>query len=208
MKYIRVSEILARLQNFGKMDQAILENKQEIGKRTHKAITMDIHGEECIDHCERSRAYFDSYLDYKEHHLFDTRFMLTEARFYDDELMITGEIDAFANSCGQNVIYDWKTSASANKKIWEMQAHFYYYLMQANGIQPDCMIWVNLRHDKTPLLDDDGQPVLDIMDCKTMTYVAKKPIAYEFKFNKNVMQECIVEAQKCWEEKKANFEID
>lgn len=208
MKYIRVSEILARLQNFGKLDQAILENKQEIGKRTHKAITMDIHGELSIDHCERSKAYFESYLDYKEHNLFDSRFILTEARFYDDNLMITGEIDAFAETRSGSVIYDWKTSASANKKIWEMQAHFYYYLMQENGIQPDSMTWVNLRHEKVPMLDEDGQPVLDIMDCKLMTYTAKKPIAYEFRFNKDVMSECILEAEKCWEEKRRNFDID
>lgn len=210
MKYIRVSEILARLQHFSNIDQAVLENKQEIGTRTHSMITSDAHGQEIevADTCDRSRAYFNSYLKFKES--FKPCYIMLESRMFDDELMITGECDAVCKTPEGLVLLDWKTSSKPNLKIWEMQAHFYWYLLNVNKIPiGNRMIWVNLRHKKEVLRNEDGDAILDdLFQAELYHYVAQDPKVYEFKFNTEIMKECMLQAELTWNEKRDNFDVD
>lgn len=207
MKHMRVSEILARLQNFSKIDQAILEAKAEIGTNVHKAITNNAQGKPHTELTQREQAYYQSYEMFRNQ--YNPSYIMLESRFNDDNLMITGEIDALAKVDNQIVILDWKTSASANKKIWEMQAHFYWYLLNCHKIPvSNTMIWVHLRQEKVHKLDEDGKEIIDWMGTPIVEYAPKEPKCLKFVWNSKVLQTCIEEAEKAWEEKKDAFSID
>jgi hypothetical protein len=124
--------------------------------------------------------------------------------------MITGQMDAIIDSPDGPILIDYKTSAKANEKIWNMQAHFYWYLVKANKIEIGTkMRWINLRQKKVDLINYDGQPILDDFTGMIIkTYEALAPKVYEFTFSEKVLQECIEEAEMYWEEKANNFDVD
>ncbi len=200
--YLRVSEILGRLQNFAGIDEEVLKNKQEIGTNVHRAIVDHTIGDFPMLQTERACAYFGSYELWKKKE--NPKFLMQVPRLYDDEFMITGEIDGLIEMSKHRlpVLIDWKCSASANEDIWEMQAHFYWYLLKQNRIDvsKEKMIWVNLRTKKTYV---DGGP-----DGKSVKYSAVAPKIYEFCFNENTLSRCIDEALKAWEEKKSSQMFD
>ncbi len=191
--YVRVSEILARFQDYKDIDPEVLEAKAKIGTNVHKAIIQDCEDDFVVFESDRAEAYFGSYLmwkkDNKDHKIKQI------PRLYCDALMLTGECDGLLNSSS---LIDWKCSATANKKIWNMQAHFYWYLLEVNGITAsEDMVWVNLRHDKH--IDRESRKVI---------YTAKSPIAYEFKLDEKVLSECLNEVRKFWEEKSDALVVD
>jgi len=196
--YIRVSEILGRLQNFSGIDEAVLSAKAEIGTNVHKAIVEDTSGDFPMLKTERAWAYFGSYELWKAKE--KPVFKMQVPRLYDDELMITGEIDGIIETNRHNLplLVDWKCSASANEEIWEMQAHFYWYLLQRNGIDvsKEKMLWVNLRQSKKYI--EDG----------VAKYSPMLPKVYEFSYKNSVFTRCVEEAIKAWEEKKASLLFD
>lgn len=186
--HVRVSEILSRLQSFADIDPEVLAAKSLIGTNVHKAILQDCEGEFAILESDRARAYYQSYEVWRKT---NTDPIKQIPRLYCDTLMLTGECDGLLNN---EHIIDWKCSASANQKIWNMQAHFYWYLLKQNGHNPShTMTWVNLRHKK--LIKKD--PKTNIGE---FVYLPLDPIAYEFKFNENVLSDCIDEVHKYWHE--------
>lgn len=198
-QYLRVSEILSRLQDFSTIDPAILDNKKKIGTNVHKAILDDSEGSFPLLESEREAAYFGSYMMWKkkEH----PKFKIQVPRLYCHELMITGEIDGLIEGQNKPILVDWKCSANAHEEIWSMQAHFYWYLLQVNGIEvADRMLWINLRQRKWRDEDGSGQ-VVD-------RYAHLAPKVCEFQFNENVLSRCIEEANKAWEEKKNSLVVD
>jgi hypothetical protein len=206
--YVRVSDILARLQNFGSIDHDVLAAKAQIGTNVHESIQKYILKQPYEHKCDRERAYFNSFLQWYEKA--DPKYLVMEARLFDDNLMITGQMDAIIDSADGPILIDYKTSAKANEKIWNMQAHFYWYLVSANKIEIGTkMRWINLRHKKVNLVNNDGQPIMDgFTGMNIMTYEAVAPKVYEFTFSQKVLQECIDEANKYWEDKANNFDID
>lgn len=196
--YIRVSEILGRLQNFGDIDENVLKAKADIGTNVHQAIVEDTVGDFPMLKTNRACAYFGSYELWKAKE--KPVFKMQVPRLYDDELMITGEIDGIIETNRHNlpVLVDWKCSASANEEIWEMQAHFYWYLLQRNGIEvsKEKMIWVNLRHSKKK--NTHG----------SVKFSPALPKVYEFSYKESVFSRCVEEAIKAWEEKKSAMLFD
>jgi len=134
--YARVTDILKPYSNFDMIPKEILEHKKEIGTEVHQAIYDYSKGiPESFEHPE-SEFYFISFLKwYKE---FEIKFIENELRLYDEELRITGGIDAVIKFPHENslVLVDWKTVASMTKPMsisWEMQGTFYHHLLQVNG---------------------------------------------------------------------------
>jgi hypothetical protein len=200
--YIRVSEILGRLQNFGGIDEEVLKAKADIGTNVHQAIVDDTVGDFPILKTDRACAYFGSYEMWKNKE--KPKFKIQVPRLYDDELMITGEIDGLIETNRHNLplLIDWKCSASANEEIWEMQAHFYWYLLKQNGLEvsKERMLWINLKEKKTYM---DGGP-----QGRTVKYSPMAPKVYEFSYKESVFSRCCQEAIKTWEEKKASQMFD
>jgi len=131
-KYVRVSDVLRPLKDFSGIPEAILEKKREIGQDIHKAIDEDINGTFPIIF-PNTTGYFESYDKWV--HEIKPNFVETEARYYDDEKMVTGCVDALALMPGDSlpVLLDWKTSASEDPVVWPLQAHLYYYLIASHN---------------------------------------------------------------------------
>lgn len=187
MRHVRVSEILARLQSYADVDPEVLAAKAAIGTNVHQAIVQDCADEFVVFDTDRARAYFESYKMWAVR----KPNIVQVPRLYCDSLMITGECDGLLDNV---TLIDWKCSASANKKIWNMQAHFYWYLLKENGYEvADTMRWINLRHTKRYKKDPETNQGYVLYDALT-------PVVHEFKFDPNVLSQCIDEAIKYWEE--------
>ena len=149
--YLRVSRILSCLNDFSGIDTAVLENKKNIGTDLHKAIELDIEGL-CWPMQANAQGYFNSYRKWLD----VTGFVLDrgEIRLYDEELKITGCLDAIGGSphAKNRTLIDFKTSASANLEYWLHQGMFYHHLAKINEIHlADRFLFVQLcEYGSTP----------------------------------------------------------
>jgi len=147
--YTRVSSILSQWDRFGKIPRHILENKQQIGTLIHEAINAHSIGaflpvDSSID------GYFQSFLEWQKLSKFNLIF--PEQRFYCDKLKITGKIDAIAvSSQGELFLIDYKTSASKDARMWQLQGCFYHYLATINKLNlSKRFFFVQLFKDGSP----------------------------------------------------------
>lgn len=203
MEYVRISEILSRLQDFRHIDPEVLQNKCNIGTDVHSAIeahaNFDFAAGKDLE-CRRL-AYFDSY------HLWYQKvkpvYKITERRFYDNELMITGQLDAVAVIDNQLCLIDFKTGANESMtrdgtSAWRLQAHFYRHLLFNNGIMvgPE-MRWVQLRTKriKDPYFGSD-------------MVIGAIPKVFTYQFDPEVMSRCYDEVHKYWEERAGAISVD
>lgn len=194
--YVRVSTILARFKDYSHIDQEVLQNKALIGTNVHQAIVDNYDGEFKLFKTQRAQAYYESYEMWQKE---NTKTIKQVPRLYCGELMLTGECDGLY---GDNHIIDWKCSSQADAEIWNMQAHFYWYLLKQNGYTPsNTMTWVNLRQKKTIRRDPKtklGEAI----------YYPLEPIEYKFTFDEKVLSKCLDEVIKYWEEKYCALAID
>lgn len=70
--------------------------------------------------------------------------LITERRYYDHALLLTGKIDLIAHTADQCILVDWKTSRSPSP-WWEMQLQAYIKLIHDYSI--DSAIIVHLKQD-------------------------------------------------------------
>ena len=134
--YDRVSDIVSVPGMFDMIPLEVLENKARIGTNVHEAIHMDFLGF-VSDLAEDEKGYYDSFLEWKT--MTKTSVSMSEDRFYDDNLMITGAIDGLLRFPHEDnlVAVDWKTSATCTKAIsdtWRAQGGFYHYLLEQNHV--------------------------------------------------------------------------
>ena len=133
--YTRVTEILSQWDKFSMIDPVVLERKKQIGTNVHQAIVDFNNALPVILTDEEGGKYFQSFLL-----LFrKERFSINnpEFRLYDEDLMITGAIDALIQLPNKEdlIMVDWKTSATKDAIAWEMQAVFYLYLLRKNEVK-------------------------------------------------------------------------
>ena len=131
--YTRVSDILGQWNHLSHIDPNVLENKCRIGTNVHNCISAEINSI-YMPLEEDEKGYYDSWLEWHEKYKKSIAFIANEKRFYCDEYKITGCVDAIIALEGEGqVLVDYKTSSTANKKIWALQAQFYIYLAGKNG---------------------------------------------------------------------------
>jgi len=189
--HVRVSEILAQFKDFSAIDPRVLNTKANIGTEVHHNIHMHSKGMSPVfdsfpNYCrftneissweDRGEGYFRSYLQYEANEA--PIYQCLEQRFYCDDLMITGQIDGLQipKTAELPIIVDFKCSYSVDLEMWSMQAHYYKYLAERNGIKvQDRFLFLQLKKDAT------------------------KPKIVEIKFDEKVMQRCIDEAILFWE---------
>lgn len=207
--YIRVSEILGRLRDRSNIHPNVLQEKGQIGDEVHNNIYLDANGgfphykKWPVRHAldgnilfsqdgterweERGLGYFRSYCMWEKEK--KPKYELMEKRFNDPEMMITGRIDALLSSVGSPILLDFKCSYNPDHEIWKMQAHFYWYLLKQNGFEIlPRFIFLQLK----PLKDGKTQ----------------RPVEHWYDFDQQVLERCMFEAEKCWEEKKAAQILD
>jgi hypothetical protein len=174
-QYARVSEILAPFSHFSDIAPEVLKNKARIGTEVHAAIHEMVEGRfPAVS--GRVLRYVQCYERWRE--CLKPEFLLSEARFYDDELMITGAIDALVKLQGETLplLVDFKTSAQESPITWPMQAHLYYRLcnLQDRRIAPR-FLFVRLN-DKHEL-----------------------PTVYAYHYQENTMNRCLEAVRDFWQ---------
>ena len=118
--YIRVTDLLKPWQNFGSIDPEVLENKARIGTNVHEAIANYSIGFPVAELDEREEQYFKCYQRWhdKEAPLYD----YMEQRYYDDDLMVTGQVDAVVKLKDYEGLHimDFKTSSLPSHNTWHI----------------------------------------------------------------------------------------
>ncbi len=129
--YARVTEVLQPFADFSHIPYSVLSNKQRIGTNVHDAIHEDILGDFPILE-DDERGYFESYKIWEE--AIRPKYIQTECRYYNDEKMITGQIDGLVWIQGEEypVLVDYKTSASESA-TWPLQGHIYHWMVSHSG---------------------------------------------------------------------------
>lgn len=186
---VRVTTVLQRLQDFGKIDPAVLENKANIGTDVHKAIEYRVKGDWYPEEEPRRIAYFGSYGLWED--LSQYEYVHTELELTDPNYWLIGHVDAIIRHKETQMLYlmDYKTSAKESmsregESIWNMQAHLYYHLLRANGMQvSQQFMFLQLRTKKK---DDEHLPA--------------KPKLYVYDYQQCIMDRCLEEVQLYWNE--------
>lgn len=128
--YTRVSEILSPWSDFSHIDPVVLANKCRIGTNVHERISCD-EGGIFVELQEDERPYYDSWIAWRKEN--PVEILHSERRMYSDTFKLTGCIDAIVESGSKKILLDFKTSASANKKMWALQGALYHWLCIENG---------------------------------------------------------------------------
>ena len=176
--YVRVSEVLSRLQSFDHIPAGILEAKKILGINVHTAIKDLINGEFPVV-VGREVPYIKSFENWW--HIKTPSFLVTEERYYCHKKMLTGQIDALVKLKGkeESILIDFKTSRQESPIIWRLQAHLYYYLLKEN-------LTVNLSKKFIFLkLDHKGGQAQ----------------AFEYHYDQTILDQALAEVDKYWEEK-------
>lgn len=152
--FTRVTECLYHFSGLSKINPEILANACKRGTIVHSicdAIIEGIGTGEIFPECEGYILSFKSWVINK-------KFIPKPARFYDNELMLTGECDAIYEEDGKLVVVDFKTSAKESK-TWSLQGSAYMHLAKICGYEISRIEFIKLdkggKKAKTYIYDHD-----------------------------------------------------
>lgn len=131
-EYTRVSEIIAPWCDFSGIPEGVLANKARIGTAVHECIAAETEGFP-LGFEEDEAPYLECWREWVKEK--SPTILETEKRLYCDDLSITGAVDGIMKEEGEVCVLDYKTSASASPKRWQMQCAFYVYLARKNGFE-------------------------------------------------------------------------
>ena len=148
-----------------------IKDKAPIGSRVHQAIDIFLRDGFAAPGKD-GYGYFCSFLKWFE--VMNPTIVLLEERYFDDKLMITGQIDGIYRIKGDPfpIIVDYKTSAKESP-TWIMQGHLYNYLCTSQGLQ---------LGDRALFLKLDRE--------------SRKPHVFEYKITQNMMNICFDAVEK------------
>lgn len=129
-EYTRVTDILKPFNGLQGIDPAVLQAAAERGDTVHKIIEGKLLGIEPINMPHPVVNYIASFDVWVNEHPINA--IKQEIRLYDDELMITGQIDLIDKLDDGVAIIDFKTSSKPSK-TWALQLSAYAYLARKAG---------------------------------------------------------------------------
>ena len=170
--YARVSEILVPFSDYSRIDPVILDKKCKLGTSVHEAID-DFLNDRFPFPLSEGWGYFYSFEKWWDQ--IKPTLIETEKRYFCDDKMITGQIDALISLPGssESIVLDFKTSAQESP-TWELQGHLYRYLLSPKENLSSRIFFLKL--DK-----NGGLPKL-----------------FEYKFNSNTMAKCLKAIDDFW----------
>lgn len=124
------------------VDEAVLQMAADRGTAVHNAIENYLKfGIEDID--DQYRGYFDAFLKWYEE--FDVKPLATESKVYHKTLRYAGTADMPAIVGRENVLIDFKTSASVNKMLTGIQLEAYAKAYESHGVYFDGKAILHLK---------------------------------------------------------------
>ena len=177
--YTRVSEIVGQWNSYGSVPKYIMEEAALRGQYVHAAIKMHIDQGCTFPLDSEMDKYYQSYIRWREHTNLVS--IQNERRYYSDNLMLTGEIDALVvtpeSSCP--MILDWKTSFKEVPENWILQGALYRMIAEENGLTNLSKNMLFIRLDKFGLFPDVHMYVYDdelelYCQASIMTFYARK----------------------------------
>jgi len=177
-KYARVSDVIRPFVDFSHVPVEVLNRKAALGTRVHKAIEQEINGDMAVVGLGE-QGYVQSFEQWRAE--VEPVFVESERRYYCDEKMITGCIDALVEFKGtdKRILIDFKTSAQESPVTWPMQAHLYHYLASKHHNNLDSRI-LFLKLDRKGAL----------------------PKVFIYNFDDNVIRQCMQAIDVFWEKEK------
>lgn len=143
--YLRVTEVLSPFSGLDQIDPIVLENAARRGTNVHLALDAFIEGLPMKIEDPSYGGYLHSALGF----LLKKNFVTKPKRFFDDDLMITGECDAIYKDESGLVLVDFKTS-SKESKTWMLQGSAYAHLARKAGYDIKRIEFVHLLKDGKP----------------------------------------------------------
>lgn len=131
-RYARVTATIKEEGNLRGASEARKAAKGVIGTLVHEAIDQDLRDELPHNLPPPCMGYFRSYSNWRKR--VNLQVLEREKRYYDNSLMISGQIDILARFPFDDapVLIDWKCSASESPS-WILQAHLYAHLIRTNN---------------------------------------------------------------------------
>lgn len=150
--------------------QSYLDAAAERGSKVHEAILALEQGIGLAELNKNYEGYFSSYQKWAP----GKDFLPVPDRFYDDDLLITGEIDAIVRENDTLVLVDYKTS-SKESKTWPLQASAYSYMAKKSGF--------NISKIQFIKLDKEGNEPIIFEYTEDMETFKKVLFTYKLFFN-------------------------
>ena len=178
-KYDRVTSVLYPFSGLTKIDPAILKNAADRGSKVHEVLDGMINdlGDFGVD--QAIRGYIDSFNQWRG----NKDFIPNVKRFYNDELLLTGECDVLYKEPGGLVLVDFKTPAQESK-TWSYQASAYSYLAKKEGYDINRLEFVKLdKTGKAPKVftyDEDMDAFKKVLFCYRQFFKNCKENMLEF----------------------------
>lgn len=154
--YIRVSDIVGLFRGcFDPRIREVVEQKAIIGSEVHNLCSQYALGRPCEKTTNaRVQKYFECFKEYYDDHKLFDGVLITEERFFDDELMITGQVDFVfkLKNRKSNILVDIKTTAKTDEFHWWLQGILYARMLSQAGIDlVDSFTFIQLSDNpKTP----------------------------------------------------------
>lgn len=152
--YERITSILFPFSGMQMIDPLILERACARGTAVHNTIEVIQEGLPPVCLEDEHKGYIESYKIWAE----GKKFIDKPARFFDDELRITGECDCIYRDEDGLVLVDFKTSANESK-TWKYQGTAYSYLAKRKGYDIKRIEFVKLSKEgkapKTFMYEED-----------------------------------------------------
>ena len=132
-KYLRVSTILSKYNNYENVPKTILDYAADRGTRVHKYCELyacnmlfETVDEDCFEYVQAFIDWFDENVEEVVH---------TETRLYCDTFSFQGQFDLIAKLKNRpgNTLIDTKTCLKTSR-VWPIQLSAYQYLCSNNGI--------------------------------------------------------------------------
>lgn len=125
-----VTQIIAPLADFSRVDPVVLEAKRQLGTAVHLACHLDDFGELDLD--ATSEAVVPYVLAWRSYRAtVGAEVVLSEQRLYHPDLRFAGTLDRVLRIKGQNYLIDLKTGAVPSAS-WGVQLAGYQLLLAAS----------------------------------------------------------------------------
>ena len=158
--YTRVSEVSSAFAAYGRIPQETLDKAAARGDHVHELIFDYLNdvpiSEDRWMFAEKSvKGYFESFLKFWESFK-GLEVVAQEQRFYEDNLMITGQPDVVVTLAGERIIFDWKCTTSIGRH-WDIQAQGYFKLFNDGYDETDRRYALPADEAVFIRLDKDGK---------------------------------------------------